>query len=124
MWGYHMYCPRKAETSAVFEEFSQLSDMIWKFPRFIENETCIEREKLDDYFPEGTPHAATLRAVRSQLEEEKLFEIFPRLLNQTGVLLAAALFETRLIHAVNTALAPSAPVDDLGSGPIDVAAWA
>lgn len=113
MSGYQMYCPRKVETNAVFEEFSQLSDMIWKLPRFLENETRIEREKLDKYFPVGDPHAAVLRTLRWSLEGEKLFGLFPRLLNQTGVLLAVALFETRLVHAVNTALAPSRPADDL-----------
>lgn len=59
MLGYQMYIPRKAETCAVYEEFNHLADMIWKFPRYLENEEHIEREKLDDYFPEENPQLAS-----------------------------------------------------------------
>jgi hypothetical protein len=34
------------------EEFHNLSDFIWKAPRFVESERTLELAKLEQYFPD------------------------------------------------------------------------
>jgi hypothetical protein len=103
---YTIYIPKSTAASKVHFEFSQLSDLIWKLPRFLDNEIQIEQEKLESYFPAADLAAANYRAIRVELEGAKLYREFPRYLHQTGVLLAVALYEARLVHYVNGALKP------------------
>ncbi len=113
MSGYEMYRPVTSDAQNIFNEFSQLSDMVWKFPRFLENETRIEQDKLDGYFPISDRSVVMLRTIRASSERQKLFVEFPRYLHQTGVLLTVALYEARLVQSVNRILCPEKPVDGL-----------
>lgn len=99
----------------VFNEFGQLADMVYKLPRFVENEFAIEKDKLDSYFPADDPSAAHLRAMRATMEGAKLGIVFPRLLSQAGVLLVVSLYETHLVRAVNQSYYPTKPACGLAA---------
>ena len=84
---------------SAFEEFDDISDYIWKSPRFINSETKIEIEKLDAYFPfRGDPEqdeaANRLRKMRWRDEGRKLLRVFPYVMANGNLFTSISVFET------------------------------
>lgn len=80
------------------EDFSNVSDYIWKIPKFIEHEVKLGREKLEAYFPmTGDPvrdeKTARLRDQRWFYESQNLFGLFPRLMKVGNLFSTLAMFE-------------------------------
>lgn len=115
MSGYQMYRPTSRASYVVYEEFNQLLDMIWKLPSFLSLQRDAEQKKLEEYFPDGAPDSAKLRALRAVFEGSKLDVEFPRYLSQTGVLLSVALYEARFVQSVNSMCQPTKAADGLAA---------
>jgi hypothetical protein len=87
-------------------EFSDISDYIWKAPNFIEQETKLEKRKLEAYFPltgdaDKDAFAISLRAIRWEHESRKLYELFPQLLAVGNLYACLSVFEAYCLRLAN-----------------------
>lgn len=81
-------------SSTIYSDFNNAMDYIWKSPRLIENETKVELEKLDIYYPDAPDTAA----LRWHFESKRLDQVFPYL-NSIGNLFGVmSLFEAYLVR--------------------------
>lgn len=81
-----------------FQSFGDLSDFIWKTPRFLESEMKLEAKKLNDYFPitgsaEVKKCNRKMRKHRFALEFTKVMLTFPRHMAVGNFFAAVSLYE-------------------------------
>lgn len=74
-------------------ELFQVSDFIWKVPRFIEGERAIEAEKLNAYFPQD----GIERNSREGMEKRKLNSTFPYMIATGNLFALGSVFESYLL---------------------------
>ena len=75
------------------QEFSDISDYIWKSTRLIDHETQLEKEKLRHYFPNDIKS----NELRWKYESNKLNSIFPYLIAVGNLFNVLSVFESYLL---------------------------
>jgi hypothetical protein len=80
------------------DEFGDVGDYIWKLPRFIEQETAREKDKLEAYVPltddlEANKKVIYWRKQRWDHESKKLLQLFPNLIATGNLYSCLAIFE-------------------------------
>jgi len=81
-----------------FNELNDVSDYIWKSPRFLEYEKTAEQRKMQIYFPEG----GRIAEIRRHYESTKLNETFPRLIAVANLFVALSVFENYVLLLLKT----------------------
>jgi hypothetical protein len=76
-----------------FFENIDIADFIWKSKNLIDHEWGVEKEKLRSYFAPGSE----IQMERYRRESRKIHSVFPTLINNSNLIMALSLHETRFM---------------------------